>query len=103
MGDRVLVLPEKEPDRSRGGLIIPKTYKKDQIVARAGRVVKIGPGMLTFAGTWWTQLGELRLGDRILYNKMGVRYVTIEGIEYVSMHEEQVLLVIADDLYIEDV
>ena len=99
-GDRVLILPEKPPEeeRSRGGIIMPKTRKSSDW--RVGRVIKIGPGMLCFDGHFWSQLGELKRGDRVIYSHMGERRITIEDVEYVSVHEENVMLPIGDDVVV---
>jgi chaperonin GroES len=43
IGDRVLILPEKEEDRTDTGLYLPQGIKEREKV-QAGTVVKVGPG-----------------------------------------------------------
>ncbi len=43
VGDRVLILPEKEEDRTDTGLYLPEGIKEQNKV-QSGRVVKVGPG-----------------------------------------------------------
>jgi co-chaperonin GroES (HSP10) len=102
MGNRLLVVPDTDPDerKSRGGIIIPDNVK-DPSNVRAGRVAKMGPGMQKFDGSRWA-MPECVRGDRILYNKNGTRFTTIDGVKYVSMYDENVLGVADEDLDIQE-
>ena len=108
VGDKVLVLPDKLPELTSGGIIIPDGVKiKGDRECWYGRVVKFGPGMPTWSKDWaWNDnrwpMPALKIGERVAYNSYGVTTVTVhdkEGnrIKLVSMHEDNVLAVIEDD------
>jgi chaperonin GroES len=104
LSDRFLILPDKAPDdrRTRSGLlIIPKTAKDDSHMY-AGRVVRVGPGMPCADGTRWP-MPDAKVGDRVLYKDRGARVVTIDKVKYISLHEELVLAVIADDVDVDTI
>ena len=97
MNDRVLVLPDKEPDKTRGGIIIPDTAKKrGDRELHSGRMVMMGPGMLRFDGTRMA-MPDCKPGDRILYHPGGTRIVTIADKKYLSMRDDNVFAVVEED------
>jgi|HubBroStandDraft_2_1064218.scaffolds.fasta_scaffold00001_136 co-chaperonin GroES (HSP10) len=90
LADRVLILPDKEPEMSRGGIIIPETANRhgDRELL-TGRVVKVGPGMLMANGDRFP-MADCKIGDRVAYYKHGTVVVKIEEVKYLSMRDDNV-------------
>lgn len=87
LGDRVLVLRSDEAEeKSAGGIIIPDTAKEKP---SKGKVVSAGPGSLKDDGTR-TPL-DVKKGDKILFGKYSGTEVKINDIEYLIMHESDIL------------
>lgn len=71
--DRVLVLPEVTPDKTKSGIIIPQIAQEKP---KRGKV--IGKGRTCE----WAEVG-----DTVLYSKYTGTEVEIDGIEYLIMRE----------------
>ena len=67
LGDRVVVKPLEEEERTKGGIVLPDTAKQKP---QHGEVVAVGPGE-------WDDEGKRRIpldvkeGDRVLFAKYG--------------------------------
>jgi chaperonin GroES len=87
LGDRVLVKRNEEADqKSAGGIIIPDTAKEKP---SRGTVISAGPGNLKEDGTR-TPL-DVKKGDKILFGKYSGSEIKIDGVEYLIMHESDIL------------
>ena len=89
INDRVLVIREKEEQKSAGGIIIPDTAKEKP---QRGKVVAAGPGKVGEDGKR-TPL-EVKSGDRILFSKYAGTEIKIDGVEHVFMKEDDILSII---------
>lgn len=76
LGDRVVVKPLEEEERTKGGIVLPDTAKEKP---QHGEVIAVGPGE-------WDDDGEKRIapdvkaGDRVLFAKYaGTEVKTDEG------------------------
>ncbi len=91
LGDRVVVKPVKEEEMTKSGIVLPDTIEKEK--KAEGEVVAIGPGKLLDSGALAPM--ELKVGDRVLFEKWGAEEVTIEGIEYKILSQEKILAVMS--------
>ncbi|OQX86349.1 MAG: co-chaperone GroES [Candidatus Omnitrophica bacterium 4484_70.2] len=89
LGDRVLIKPSEEKERTKGGIVLPDTAKEKP---QEGKIVAVGEGRKTEDGK--TIPLTLKVGDRVLYGKYSGTEITIDGEEYLIMREEDVLAVI---------
>ena len=89
INNRVLVIREKEEQKSAGGIIIPDTAKEKP---QWGKVVAAGPGKVGEDGKR-TPL-EVKSGDRILFSKYAGTEIKIDGVEHVFMKEDDILSII---------
>ena len=89
INDRVLVIREKEEQKSAGGIIIPDTAKEKP---QRGKIVAAGPGKVGEDGKR-TPL-EVKSGDRILFSKYAGTEIKIDGVEHVFMKEDDILSII---------
>jgi chaperonin GroES len=84
--DRVLVRRIEEAGTTRGGLIIPDTAKDKP---QEGEVISIGKGKTNDEGKVFPL--ALKEGDRILFGKNSGSEITIDGEDFLTMKEEEVL------------
>ncbi len=86
LGDRVLVRPIEQKEVKRGGIIIPDTAKEKP---QEGEVVAVGRGKTTDEGK--TLAMDVKPGDRILYGKYSGNEIKIDDVEYLIMHQDDIL------------
>lgn len=85
LGDKVVVEPLEEEEKSPGGIILPDTAKKKP---QEGVVVAVGPGKILDDGS----RGEMavKVGDRVIYAKYGGSEVTIDGKDLVILDQDSI-------------
>ncbi len=89
LSDRVLVKRLDVEEMTKGGIIIPDTAKEKP---QEGEVVAVGKGRILDNGS--TQPLHVKPKDRILFSKYGGNEITLEGVEYLILREEDILGVI---------
>ncbi len=91
LNNRILLEPLE--DEYKGLIIIPKTVKKE--VPIRGRVVAIGPGMLTKYGKRWT-MPDLTVGDIVLFYKHSGIVFEMDGKNYLGIRDDNVIAVLEE-------
>jgi chaperonin GroES len=87
--DRVLVQRIEEPQKTKGGIIIPDTaVEKPQ----EARVVAVGTGRVLEDGT--VRPVEVKKGDRILFGKYSGSEIKLDGEDHIILREEDILAVL---------
>ena len=84
--DRILVKRLAEGDEKHGSIIIPDSAKEKP---QEGKVIAVGTGKVTEAGKKLPL--DVKAGDRILFGKYSGSEVKLNGEEYLTMREEDVL------------
>ncbi len=84
--DRLLVKRLAEGDEKHGSIIIPDSAKEKP---QEGQVIAVGTGKVTEAGKKIPL--DVKAGDRILFGKYSGSEVKLDGQEYLTMREEDVL------------
>ncbi len=90
LGDRVVVKPLEEEERTKGGIVLPDTAKEKP---QRGEVMAVGPGD-------WDQKGEKRIsldvkvGDRVLFARYSGSEIKIDGQDYLILRHSDVLAVV---------
>lgn len=88
LGDRILVKPETQEQKSKGGLILTDSIQRGQKVY--GTVVAVGTGI-------FSQSGEkipvtVQVGDRVLYTKNEAsNKITLEGEDLLLFNEHELI------------
>ena len=83
--DRVLFQPEAAPERSKGGIIIPKTTQEDRS-SQQGVVIAVGP-----------KVTSIKVGDRLLAPRYVGQQVRVDETDYTLVPEAEILGVISSD------
>jgi len=82
--DRVVVEPAPAEEKTASGIIIPDTAKEKP---QKGKVVAVGIGKKDEPVT-------VKVGDTVLYGKYSGTEVTIDGIAYLIMREDDIFMII---------
>ena len=87
--DRVIVQRTEEEQKSKGGIIIPDTAKEKP---QEGKIIAVGKGKVSDDGKLIPL--DVKVGDKVLFNKYAGSDIKIDGDEYMIMREEDILGVI---------
>jgi chaperonin GroES len=93
LGDRVVVKPLEEEERTKGGIVLPDTAKEKP---QHGQVVAVGPGE-------WDDDGKKRIGldvkegDRVLYAKYAGTEVKTDDGEVLILRANDILAIVEKD------
>ena len=85
LGDRVLIQADVAEEVTSSGLYIPDTAKEKP---QQGTVIAVGPGKVENGTKVEMTVNE---GDKVLYGKYAGPEVTIDGNEYLIMHESDIV------------
>lgn len=88
LGDRVVVKPSPQEEKTKGGIVLPDTAKEKP---QKGEVVAVGPGKLLENGQKVPL--EVKVGDKVIYAKYGGTEVKINGEEYLILRESDILAI----------
>jgi chaperonin GroES len=89
LGDRVVIKPLEQKEVKKGGIIIPDTAKEKP---QEGEVVAVGKGKVSEDGKLIPM--DVKVGDKILYGKYSGTEIKLEDVEYLIMHQEDILGVV---------
>lgn len=90
LNDNVVVRRIEAQAMTAGGLFIPTTAQEK---TQEGEVVAIGPGRVS-EQTGAVKPLDLKIGDKVLFEKFSGHEVKIEGQEYLFLREYNVLCVL---------
>ncbi len=89
LGDRLVVEPIEQEERTASGIILPETAKEKP---QEGKVLAAGPGKLNDDGTRSPM--DVGVEDRVLYAKYAGTEVKIDGKKLLILRESDILAVI---------
>jgi co-chaperonin GroES (HSP10) len=108
IGDKVLVKPETEKDRTKSGLYLPAgVHEKEKVLS--GYVIKIGPGypipsLQDEDEVWKTKDNEvkymplqIKIGDLAVFLQNSVWEILMNGEKYFIVPNSSVLMLIRND------
>jgi len=86
LGDRVVVRPIEAEEKTPAGIVIPDTAREKSL---KGEVIAIGPGALNKKGE--RRPPDLKVGDKILFERYAGARVELGGEELLILREEEIL------------
>ncbi len=89
LGDRVVVKPLEEEERTKGGIVLPDVAKEKP---QHGEVLAVGPGALTEDGKRLPM--DVKVGDRVLFAKYAGTEVKMGDEEYLILRQSDILAVV---------
>ena len=84
IADRVIIKPAPAEEKTKGGIIIPDTAKEKP---QRGEVIAVGPGKDV-------NLMTVHEGDIVLYGKYSGQEISHDGVDYIIMREDDILVVL---------
>lgn len=90
LGDRVVIKPLEAKEVKKGGIIIPDTAKEKP---QEGEIKAVGKGKMSEEGAIIPM--DVKIGDKILYGKYSGTEIKLDDEEYLIMHQEDILGIIA--------
>jgi len=81
LGERIIVKPLKQKEKTEGGIFLPETASKEK--PQQGNVIAVGPD---FKG--------VKKGDKVLFAKYAGTEIEIKDEEYLVLGEDDVLAII---------
>ena len=95
-GWRILVLPFKMDEKTKGGLIMNEsTLEKQQVGSQVGNVLAMGPE--SYKGTRFEKSGPwCKLGDWVVFARYAGSRIQIEGGEVRLLNDDEVLATVKD-------
>jgi len=88
LGDKVLVKPREEEEKTAGGIVLPDSAKERP---QEGEVIAVGKGRVLDNGE--RAEIDVKVGDIVIYSKYGGTEVTIDGEDYLLLDENSLLAV----------
>ncbi len=88
LGDRVVVKPIEQEEKTKGGIVLPDTAKEKP---QEGEVLAVGSGKLLDNGERVPL--EVKVGDRVVFSKYGGTEVKLNGETYTILRESDILAV----------
>lgn len=89
LGDKVVIEPTEQEDKTASGLYLPDTAKKKP---QEGKVVAVGNGRVLDSGERNTL--SVKVGDRVIFSKYGGNEVTVDGKDLTILDEDQIYAVL---------
>ncbi|NLL62349.1 MAG: co-chaperone GroES [Candidatus Atribacteria bacterium] len=90
LGDRILVKPLEEEEKTRGGIVLPDTISKEK--PQLGKVLAIGPGRTNDEGKTFPL--PFKIGDMVVYAKYsGTDLKDDEDEDYLLLSEKDILAI----------
>ena len=86
-GDRILVKPMPEEEKSAGGILLPDSAKERP---QSGEVIAVVPGKIEDGKRIAM---EIKAGDTIVYSKYGGTEIKVDGEDYLILKESDVLAI----------
>ncbi len=90
LGDRVVIEPLSEGDRTAGGIIIPGTAEEKP---QRGRVLSVGSGLRGKKGK--LRPLDVQVGDEVLYGKYAGTEVELSGRKLLILKESDIVGILA--------
>jgi len=89
LGDRVVVKPLEDEERTRGGIVLPDTAKEKP---QRGEVTAVGPGDWDHEAEKRVPL-DVKVGDQILFAKYSGSEIKIDGEDHLILRQSDILAV----------
>lgn len=89
IGNRVVVKQLESVEKTASGILLPDTAKEKPF---EGEVVAAGPGRLLDDGT--REAMEVKAGDKVIFSKYGGIEVKIDGVDYLVLRQDDILVVL---------
>jgi chaperonin GroES len=91
LGNRVVVEPAEQEQRTASGIVLPETAKEKP---QRGKVLATGPGGRDERGARVAM--DVKVGDTVLFAKYGGTEIKIDGRNVLILREDDILAVVVE-------
>ena len=89
LGDRVIVEPLEQEEKTASGIILPETAKEKP---QQGTVLAVGPGRRDDAGKRVPM--DVKVGDKVLFQKYGGTEIKLEDKKVLILRETDIMAIV---------
>ena len=89
LGDKVVVQLVEQEEKTASGIYLPDSAKKKP---QEGKIIATGNGRVLDSGE--RNKLTVKTGDRVLFSKYGGNEVTVDGLEYTILDEDQIYAIL---------
>ncbi len=90
LGDRVIVKPITQEEKTQSGIIIPDTANKEK--PEQGEVLAVGPGEMTEKGERIPM--EIQVGQKVVFTKYSPSEIEIDNEDLLVIKQKDILAII---------
>ncbi len=90
LSDHILIEPIKEEEKTKSGILLPETARKER--PEQGKVIAVGPGKKNEDGKVIPV--SIKPGQKVLFTKYGPNEIKVADKEYLIAKEEDILAII---------
>jgi len=90
LGDRVVVKPLEDEERTKGGIVLPDTAKEKP---QRGEVTAVGPGEWNHEAEKRIPL-DVKVGEQVLFAKYSGSEIKIDGVDHLILRQSDILAVV---------
>jgi chaperonin GroES len=88
LADRIIIKKVEAEEKTASGIVLPGSSKESPQIAE---VLEVGPGGFIDGNEIKM---ELKIGDKVIYQKFAGTEVKLEGREYIILRQNEILAVI---------
>ena len=92
VADKIIVKGIDSNETTDGGVILPDIAQEE---TWRGEVVSVGPGAILLDGNYTPM--QTKVGDIVVYPKLGAKKIDYKGEEYLIMKENDVLTILTEE------
>lgn len=94
---KVLILPKKVDEKTKGGIFIPdESRDRDQFAQMEGELVAISPLAFSYDGWTGNEHAKPKPGDAVLFAKFaGAKVTGRDGVEYRLVNDKDIAAVLS--------
>jgi chaperonin GroES len=89
LGDRVMIQPAEEKEKTKGGILLPDTAKEKP---HEGKVIAVGDGKRTDDGKVIPL--NVKAGDKVLYGRYSGTEINVDEEMYIIMKEDEIMAIL---------
>ena len=91
LGNRVVVEPAEQEQRTASGIVLPETAKEKP---QRGTVLAVGPGSRDDSGSRVAM--DVKVGDTVLFAKYGGTEIKVDGKNILILREDDILAIVEE-------
>lgn len=91
LGNRVVVEPAEQEQRTASGIVLPETAKEKP---QRGKVLAAGPGSRDEKGARVAM--DVKVGDTVLFAKYGGTEIKLDGRNVLILREDDILAIVVE-------